>query len=476
MAKRVSQDEWDRRAKAVGAEWVEPVRSAKVKAPIRCLTCAREWDAFPDAVRRGIGCAICAGTRANADSRAKQAAAIGCEWTDPVGQSHTPTGIRCLTCGHEWKAMPTNVQQGKGCPECGKVKMGQAQRIPQERWDELASLGGCEWTERCTTSNVPTGIRCLRCGHEWKVRPGDVQQGKGCRMCAHNAPVSQEERRQQAARMNLEWTEACTTGHRPTACRCLTCGYEWKTRPTRVGRGSGCPRCAGQIVSQETRDAQAAAVGIEWTETVVARHTPAGARCLTCGYQWKAKPGEVQGGNGCPKCAGKRLEQSDWDTRIAAVDAEWLGKVRIGRERVPARCHTCGDEWLAIPESVAQGRGCPNCAAGGLNPARPALVYLLSDGRAAKVGVTNELRYDKGRLQTHIRNGWSIEETWEVATGQAAYDVEQAVIRWWRVDLELPPAYRGIDGATETVDLRRVSLGEIRAQIIEKIAALGDDV
>lgn len=472
MSRRISQDEWDDRARAVGAEWVRPVTSAKTRTPISCLTCRREWLAFPDAVPRGTGCSACAGARTTPGKRAEEAVAIGCEWTEEVRGTHQPTGIRCLACGHEWRAMPTNVQQGKGCPECGKVKYGLKQRAPQEQRDQLAATVGCEWLEPCTTNNVPTAIRCLTCGHEWMARPGDVQQGKGCRMCAHNAPVSQEERARQAARLGLEWTEPCGAGHRQTGVRCLTCGYEWRTRPTGVARGSGCPNCAGQIVGQVARDAQAGSVGIEWTERCVSRITPTGARCLTCGYQWKAKPGDVQAGNGCPRCAGKRLEQSDWDRRIAAVGGEWLGKVRVVRERVPARCLTCGEEWRALPDSVAQGRGCPNCASGGLNPARPALEYLLSDGRAAKVGVTNELRHNKGRLQTHTRNGWVIEATWALPTGQEAFEVEQAVIRWWRVELELPPASEGIDGATETVDTRRVSLGEIRARIEAEIADL----
>ncbi len=64
MGTRITQDEWDRRADAVGVKWLEPVRNNHTPTPAHCLTCGHEWSPNGDHVRghedRGSGCPKCA--------------------------------------------------------------------------------------------------------------------------------------------------------------------------------------------------------------------------------------------------------------------------------------------------------------------------------------------------------------------------------------------------------------------------------
>lgn len=346
------------------------------------------------------------------EQRDREAAVLGLKWTEPCGNAHALKGIRCLTCRYEWTTKPNRVQQGYGCPKC-------AGNLPatQEQRDREADAVNLEWTEPYTTTNTPTGIRCRTCGREWKARPNDVQQGNGCAQCAGMLPPPQEQRDREAAVVDCDWIEPYRSAHAAIRIRCRKCRHEWKATPANVRKGTGCPRCSPTAVpTQEQRDREAAAMDLEWTEPYKLSNAPTGIRCRLCDYEWKARPNDVQ-----------------------------------------------------------QGIGCPVCRVGGFDPAAPSLVYLLSDSRgAAKVGIANRERRRKrsSRIGDHEAKGWNPVESWDTETGSQARQVEQEILRWWRKDLGLPPAYKGRDGDTETVDSRKVSLEEIKARIEQLIVAL----
>lgn len=90
---------------------------------------------------------------------------------------------RCETCGHEWRARPSTVFEGHGCPECGKKKIGDSRKL---HMDEIAirfAKQKLELIGAYTTGREKSKTRCLRCGHEWWVVPYDVFSGSGCPKC-----------------------------------------------------------------------------------------------------------------------------------------------------------------------------------------------------------------------------------------------------------------------------------------------------
>ncbi len=100
-----------------------------------------------------------------------------------------------------------------------------------------------------------------------------------------------------------------------------------------------------------------------------------------------------------------------------------------------------------------------------------------TDYQAAKVGVTTTAsRTD--RLDRHTQEGWQLIQTWDVATGADAEDIETSILRWWRDDLEAPEAMTPDDmpqgGYTETAPLVLVDLDETVARIqaeVDRLAA-----
>ncbi len=111
------------------------------------------------------------------------------------------------------------------------------------------------------------------------------------------------------------------------------------------------------------------------------------------------------------------------------------------------------------------------------NPAAPGIVYLITHPKlgAHKVGITNTGGYRLGRWR---KRGWEAYRTLELARGEDARAVEQAVLRWWRHDLghlEYLDAVQCPNGWTETICSDAVDLPAIWARVVVEAANLPSD-
>lgn len=411
----------------------------------------------------------------------RRAAAVGIEW---VGDEPIYSGQRreaqCLTCGHRWQAWPANARQGQGCKRCAD----NGRRRSSDEWDRRAAGVGIEWTGNApVTSNIRHPARCLTCGHKWEVQPSSVSQGHGCPVCAGNAPIDHDEWLRRASEVGIEWVDATPESSMSlTGARCLSCGYEWSAWPIHVGRGVGCARCAqrSQRLDAEAWHERAARAGIEWVagspQSSRQKHL---ARCLTCHYEWDAWPTSVAQGSGCPSCAGVApVPRKEWDRRAAAVGVAWTSNPPKGMlHRAAVRCLSCGYEYETTGTNVSNGAGCAACAQHGFDPSQPASVYLLRHDQRLlmKVGVTKT--DSRHRLNSHKWRGWEQIATWPVPLGRDALAIEKSVLEWWSASgarqcrrQDVP----GGDGWTEAVHIG-TSADEPRtiAFIEERVAAVG---
>ena len=246
--------------------------------------------------------------------------------------------------------------------------------VAQEIWDERIAQVDARWLGPVGRNSVPVEAECLSCRHRWMVRPGNVQQGKGCPNCAGQS-VSQSDRDRQAAQVDVRWTEPVKNAHSKTGAECTKCGHQWKVSATSIASGSGCPACwsnrrhLAKLKSQSEHDSEAADAGLEWLEPVKKSTTKARAVCLTCGHEWMAKPARVQQGSGCPRCGikkstdARRTPLARRDAQARSAGLEWLEPVSDNTHKALARCLTCSHEWKVTGAQVSRGHGCPNCKA-----------------------------------------------------------------------------------------------------------------
>jgi hypothetical protein len=100
--------------------------------------------------------------------------------------------------------------------------------------------------------------------------------------------------------------------------------------------------------------------------------------------------------------------------------------------------HTCGRVVSPTLSNVRVGKGICRYCNSDFPYDGPAALYLVVDRNAVKIGCASaNLR----RLADHRWFGWSLAWTVDVGTGDDAYNLEQAILTWWRDELGLMPAY-----------------------------------
>ena len=142
------------------------------------------------------------------------------------------------------------------------------------------------------------------------------------------------------------------------------------------------------------------------------------------------------------------------------------------------RCLSCGNVVTpALTSITAGGRGCSHCAKHGFDFVAPGCLYLIEHDEfdALKIGITGASKVQ--RLKEHTSRGWRLVARWDFELGRDAYDIEQAVLDWWRNDLDAPegvgPDEMSQQGSTETASRFFVSAADTVEWITQHQARQG---
>ena len=145
------------------------------------------WNAIPHSIKKGHWCPICAKSGSTAKKSIEEFKLLAKE-RDGECLSDEYLGIfeklkwKCKE-GHEWEVAPKSVQDGRWCPKCGRIKVGNQFRKSIEDMQDLANKNGgvCLSTEyQKITAKLKW--RCKE-GHEWEASPDGIQQGSWCPKC-----------------------------------------------------------------------------------------------------------------------------------------------------------------------------------------------------------------------------------------------------------------------------------------------------
>ena len=221
--------------------------------------------------------------------------------------------------------------------------------------------------------------RCDSCGYEWSPTPNNLLQGSGCPKCRleqrnRSFTKTNSVSLDQMASANPSVTplEPYVTARTKLLCVCNVCGYQWSSMPYSLLQGKGCPRCGQSIkkTDEEFRDQlKAISPSITPIESYTGKNNPILCRCDSCGMEWKAYPGTLLGGSGCPSCARvrgtakrtKSAEEFMAQLKSANPTVEMLEKYVNDRTKIKFRCLECGWEWKVSPGSLLRGTKCPSC-------------------------------------------------------------------------------------------------------------------
>lgn len=357
----------------------------------------------------GHGCPFCAGsTLSVTNSLAARSPDLAREWHPKKNGKLRPEQViagtgraawwRCAS-GHDWRASIASRAAGAGCPYC-------ANKLASATNSLLACLPDVarEWHPRKNGRLRPKDVvargnrrvwwRCAS-GHEWEAIVSSRAAGTGCPFCAGHLATSDRNLAVAAPHLVAEWHPTRNGDRRPEDVtpgsstkvwwQCAR-GHEWQaTGKARGSRGTGCPYCAGNLVTPETAIAAVApALAREWHPTKNRPLTPwdvtpgAGVRVW-----WRCKKGPDhvwdcrvadREDSGCPFCSNKRLSATNTlavtDPALAA-QWDWTRNGDLTADDVTAhstrsvywKCPAGPDHaWQAVITTRRQGPACPFCA------------------------------------------------------------------------------------------------------------------
>lgn len=374
--------------------------NSKTRIRCKCKNCGHEWSPFPSTLLNGGGCPKCS-YEARAQKRYKSNDKFLVQLQEiaplilPLEEykgSNNPIKVKCMECGHTWRARPDRLLIGRGCPFCHrhnqtsyleqfvlnalKCALGDNQVLARDKsaigleldiYIPNAKLaiepGSWHWhgNETAKKRDVrkrklcrEAGIRILFIFTDYPCKQPPFKRdcivyrddlGKKAdvaalvslvKMILDNLNVHHDFSSQEIEAINLAAIEA-TRHIRPE---------EFKERI-------------------ERRNKQIEVLG-SYSNAV----TSIECRCRVCGHIWSPLPYNLHMGKGCPKCAyekrgkKKRLTNETFLERVSECNPniQVLSQYNKSDEKVSCKCLICDHEWEVRASNLLRGIGCPNCA------------------------------------------------------------------------------------------------------------------
>lgn len=268
MSQRKSHEQFIRELQEINPD-IEPLdqyTGAVIKMRLKCRICRNIWDATPHDLLSGHGCPECGKrkvTKAHSKTHEqfiKELREVNPE-IEPLEQytnSATRMRLRCRICGNIWATRPATLLCGRGCPECGKRKVGKALKKTHEQFvAELKTINpNIEVLESYSGDRVKLSLHCLKCGNIWNSAPHDLLRGHGCPKCGYERQRDIQRRTHtqfledlKKVNPDIELIDKYINNHTRVHFRCAVCNRVWKTVPNSVLSGHGCPSCARSSTS-----------------------------------------------------------------------------------------------------------------------------------------------------------------------------------------------------------------------------------
>ena len=298
-----------------------------------------EWEAVISSRNSGINCPYCSNQKllVGFNDLATTNPILAAQWHPTKNGELTPSDVMAGTnkkvwwlgdCGHEWNAVISSRNTGRGCVFCAN------QRV-LAGFNDLITLNPTLAAEWHPTKNG-------------ELTPADVTAG---------------------ANRKVWWLGAC--------------GHEWQNTVNSRNSGHGCPICDGQYTMAGHNDLATIypELAEQWHPTKNGDWRPCDVRPSSnkkawwlCekGHEWEAVIGSRSKGVGCPICANKKTlaGYNDLATTNPALAAQWhptknvdlypTDVTRSSNKKVWWLCSN-GHEWQATVNHRNAGRRCPQC-------------------------------------------------------------------------------------------------------------------
>lgn len=215
------------------------------------------------------------------------------------------------------------------------------------------------------------------CGRIFYMSPNSFLRGQRCPKCgiisrSLKQTQTQKEFDAEIAKINHGRYKILTPyidDQTPLEVECLVCHKHFHPTPHNLKVGTGCPRCAGSIVTQEDFDKRVEAKNngqFSFSEPYKNTETKMTCHCNLCGFEWDISPHEFYNIKGCPQCQTNHVYTKDEFN--FKLNRKYGDEYRLVEKYTPKKIKLkfyhkkCDDYFDARPADLLHGgTGCPHC-------------------------------------------------------------------------------------------------------------------
>ena len=218
--------------------------------------------------------------------------------------------------------------------------------------------------------------KCLMCGHIWDGTPSKLLMGQGCPKCAGTMKKTHEGFVEEMADKHptIIVCDQYVNNMTNIKVKCSVCGNVWSARPGNLLTGYGCPECSKKAAARKRQQLNEKHFfeqmedkgnpNVKVVGTYVNAKTKIACKCKICGHEWMATPNTLLSGHGCPECGGSRKKTTaEFKEELKEIHPSItvLGEYQNAYSPILVKCNKCNNEWEVPPVQLLHNNGCPNC-------------------------------------------------------------------------------------------------------------------
>lgn len=164
---------------------LEEYENSRKKILVKCNMCGNQYRMLPHNILKGQKCKKCYSkeqTRTHEDFvQEVQKIHKNIKITKPYINSTTNVSCECISCGYKWEAHPNNLLRGYGCARCaGHIK---THEDFIKKFNEINPSSNITFLNKYVDSKSPLLCKCDKDLFEWNALPSNLLKGTGCPRC-----------------------------------------------------------------------------------------------------------------------------------------------------------------------------------------------------------------------------------------------------------------------------------------------------
>lgn len=217
----------------------------------KCLRCNRTWDTLWSAAKKAkYGCESCSKKLASSPLSTveinNRLELYNLKLVGHYENNTTRTNFKCLKCNHIFDDMFRNLQASPFCPRCESSRSKNLRT--NEQVDRILDGYSVKRIGNYIGNNIPILFKCLNinCGHEYPTQPSSVFKGSGCPKCYGNVLLTNDEIDRRLINRSIRRVSNYINQRSELEFQCLNddCLHKWTVRPAQVlHQHTGCPLC-----------------------------------------------------------------------------------------------------------------------------------------------------------------------------------------------------------------------------------------